>query len=80
MLCIIPSSSEFLTRLINAARGLLLPVIEKCGKAVFDTAYLLFEFSFNHRIGSGRFLSVARIAARAGWNADRSWTVDGLKS
>jgi hypothetical protein len=72
MLCIIPSSSEFLTRPINAARGFLLPVIEECDKPVFETAYLLSEFSFNQRIGSGRFFSVAGNAARIGWNADKS--------
>jgi hypothetical protein len=80
ILCIIPSNSEFLTRLIKAARGLLLLVIEKRGRTVFDTAYLLFEFSFSHRIGSGRFLSVNGNVACAGWNADKSWVVDGLES
>ena len=66
MLCIMPPSSEFLTRLINAARGLPLWRSEKFGTLLLDTAYLLFEFSFSHRIGSGFFLSVAGSVARAG--------------
>lgn len=78
MLCIIPSSSEFLTRLINAARGLLLPMSEKCGRP--DTAYLLFEFSSSHRMGSGLFLSVAGSVARSGWKADKLPTVAGFES
>jgi hypothetical protein len=70
MLCIMPSSSEFLARLINAARGLLLPRSENCGRPLLETAYLLFEFSVSHRIGSGLFLSVAGSVARSGSNAD----------
>jgi hypothetical protein len=72
MLCIMPSNSEFLTRLINAARGLVLPRIEICGRPLLDTAYLLFEFSSSHRIGSGLFFSAAGNVARSGRNADKS--------
>jgi hypothetical protein len=69
ILCIIPSNSEFLTKLINAALGLVFHSNEaKCKP--FDTAYFLFEFSSSHRIGSGPFLSVlSGRDARVGRNA-----------
>lgn len=78
ILCIIPSSSEFRTRLINAAWGRPYePTTDNWGRTLFDTAYLLLEFSPSHRIGSGRFLSVAGRMGRACWNVDNectSWT------
>ena len=67
MLCIIPDNSEFRTRLMMAARGRLLPlIIGNCCKTALDTAYLLFEFSSSHRMGSGCFLVGGGIAARIG--------------
>jgi hypothetical protein len=72
MLCIIPGNSLFLTRLINAALGLRLPLkLGKGGIKFLETAYLFFEFSFSHRTGSC-FLSQEMLAV-VGWKVSNSW-------
>jgi hypothetical protein len=71
ILCIIPASSEFRTRLINAARGRRLPNVGKCGNMLSDMAYLLFEFPCNHKTGSGPFLSDVGSKGRNDWYASK---------
>jgi hypothetical protein len=68
ILCIIPSNSELRTRLMIAARGLLLSLsLGTCGRTLLDTAYRLFEFCFSHWTGSANDLSLGGRVGRMGW-------------
>lgn len=70
-----PSNSEFLTRLINAAFGLVLPPMTgKPGSIPFNTAYPFPEFSSSHRTGSGKFFCEGCSVGRIGLYFDAACT------